>query len=258
MVDLPVTAGDEPVGCGRYRYVATRAWWMACAGPRGGFSRAYACLAENLLREWVPRTRRRDWLLQRHVTGRQVWRAGNREDAHAEGFDVDESWPSGRWRAPYGNFCAAGIRRRRPPGGSWQRPTPRFLAGLPHEPDRLYQRLRAESPGSRPPLRCARDALRTGLVPPPVQAALYRALLLDPDTSLEQPVANADGRAGVALTAEANLRSEILINPDTGLFIGERDLLTHDDPDLDLPTGTLITLTALTTTPVDMLEALPP
>jgi ethanolamine utilization protein EutQ (cupin superfamily) len=95
------------------------------------------------------------------------------------------------------------------------------------------------------------------MVPAQMRTALYRALLLDADTALEETAENADGRAGIALVAEDSIRSELLIDPATGQCIGERDLLTRADAELGLPAGTVMTTTALSTAVVDTIGALP-
>lgn len=50
-MNLGVQTIDEPIEPGQYRYIATRAWWMASFGSR---RTSYAYLAEHLMREWVP------------------------------------------------------------------------------------------------------------------------------------------------------------------------------------------------------------
>lgn len=258
MVD-PAVVTDEPAAPTQYRYVGTHAWWLASFCPG---TKQYAYLGENILRQWVPADPQREWLLDRQVTGRRVWLSGSPEQALAEGIAVPDGWPAGRWRAPYGDYYTSSGRKPTPRNGSWQQPTTEFLAGLPREPRALYSRLDADSPRDRPgyvgAFVYARDALRTGLVPASIRAALYQALLLVPGMMLVDNAANADGQPGIALVMDGGVyRIETLIDPATGQFIGERETLTSDNLDLNLAAGTVIVSTAVTTAVVDEIEALP-
>ncbi|GGD76143.1 CU044_5270 family protein [Microbacterium murale] len=72
------------------------------------------------------------------------------------------------------------------------------------------------------------DILRSGLVPAPQRAALLDALSRIPGVTATDNVANLDGVSGVAIGRNEMLRSgerqEIIIDPDTGLVIGERTM----------------------------------
>ncbi|MBC7593652.1 MAG: hypothetical protein H7288_06920 [Kineosporiaceae bacterium] len=70
------------------------------------------------------------------------------------------------------------------------------------------------------------DILRSGLVPAPQRAALLDALSRIPGVTATDNVANLDGVTGIAIGRNEMLRAgerqEIIIDPDTGLVIGER------------------------------------
>lgn len=70
------------------------------------------------------------------------------------------------------------------------------------------------------------DILRSGLVPAPQRSALLEALSRIPGVTATDNVANLDGVAGVAIgrneLLRAGERQEVIIDPDTGLVIGER------------------------------------
>ena len=70
------------------------------------------------------------------------------------------------------------------------------------------------------------DILRSGLVPAPQRAALLDALSRIPGVTATDNVANLDGVTGIAIgrneVLRAGQRQEIIIDPDTGLVIGER------------------------------------
>jgi RNA polymerase sigma-70 factor (ECF subfamily) len=73
-----------------------------------------------------------------------------------------------------------------------------------------------------------RSILRTGLVPAPQRSALLDALARIPGVSATENVANLDGVVGVAIGRSELMRFgerwEIIIEPSTGLVIGERSL----------------------------------
>ena len=74
------------------------------------------------------------------------------------------------------------------------------------------------------------DLLRTGLVPANLRAGLYEALALIPNVTIGDRQANLDGRTGIAIgrtePLRGGMRQEIIIDPETGLVIGERDVMT--------------------------------
>jgi len=255
----PAVVTDDPAAPTQYRYIGTHAWWLASFGAG---TKQYAYLGENIVRQWVPVDPQREWLLDRQVTGHRVWLSGSPEQALAEGVGVTDGWPAGRWRAAYGDYYTSPGRKPTPRNGSWQQPTTEFLAGLPREPRALYSRLEADSPQDRPgyvgAVVYARDALRTGLVPASMRAALYQALLLVPGMVLEDNAQNADGQPGIALVMDDGVyRIEIVIDPGTGQFIGERETLASDNLDLSLAAGTVMQSTAVTTAIVGEIETLP-
>jgi hypothetical protein len=241
-----LTPVDEPLGPGEYRYIATHAWWMATMDE-------YSYLAENLLETWVPADQEQEWLWRRDVTGARQWVAGTEAEARAEGFDVDTpGWPEGEWKARCGDwFAEAEGREPCTQPGSWGLPNAEFLAKLPRDPDKLYDRMRADTrwQGSDADLQMvttAADLLRSGLVPADLRAAIYRVLAKVPDLRITEQVANLDGRRGTAYGISANgERHDIIVDPDTGQFIGERQI-TEDGFDR-VPPGTVTSYTSVTT-----------
>ncbi|GAA1340258.1 CU044_5270 family protein [Saccharothrix algeriensis] len=247
---------DEEVGPGQYRYVATRAWWMASA--HGGEGRDFARLAENVLETWAPANPRDEWLLRRDVTGNQRWVVGTEEQARAAGVSTDGGWPEGEWRAPCGDFYARSPEQWCTDRGSWQNPTPEWQAGLPTDPDALFERLAADAPGDSDAelLVYAADALRSGLVRKDVRANIYKALAKLPGLQVTEQQANLDGRTGTALGVDdGKERQDIIIDPETGQFIGERQVAGAD---MDLfKAGTVLAFTSVTTGVVDTIGAKP-
>jgi hypothetical protein len=246
--ELSAHAQDPAVGPGQYLYVATHAWWRADA-------MRFSYLGENLIETWIPSDRTQEWLERRTVTGRRQWLAGNEKDARAAGVLEEPGWPEGDTRARCGDFDGSSGHPRAGScaghGGGWQNPTPAFLAGLPRDPAVLYARLRADTKGhGRDPdaevLVYVTDALRTGQVPADVRAALYRALTRLPGLKVVDHRANLDGRQGVALgTGDGGGGTQqIIIDPATGQFIGERSVDSHGRPE-DITSVTTSVATAI-------------
>jgi hypothetical protein len=202
-------------------------------------------------------------VLERELTGAQTWLTGSAEAAAAEGFDLRDVAPVGRFRAPHGEFdtsvetgedelsdtpCA---RNGTPRRGNWQSPTVGFLHRLPRDPAALLERLREDNPGSWfGPFAAAVTALRTTLVPAELRAAFYRALTALPGVSLRDAV-NVDGHACLAIVHDiGRTRTELMVDPADGQFAGERDTLRSDSR-CGLPAGTVISSTAVRTAVVD-------
>jgi hypothetical protein len=175
----------------------------------------------------------------------------------------------GEWRARCGEFYRVpAIRSDEPcPAGpqdasGWQNPTPQWIAGLPRDPGDLYQRLSEDSlpndRGNMEILVTAADALRTGRLPADLRAALYQALTYVPGLDVTDAVANLDGAKGTALgmTDRNGIRQEIIVDPATGRFIGEREVVTRTD-ELGLAPGTVIGFTSLKTAVVNRRGARP-
>lgn len=72
--------------------------------------------------------------------------------------------------------------------------------------------------------------LLSGLVPADVRARLFEALALIPGVTATAGVANADGTEGVVIgrveVLRGGMRQEIIVDPDTGLVIGDRGIST--------------------------------
>jgi hypothetical protein len=248
VADLEIEVWDTPRDPGDFLHVATRAWWTAFIGrPEGEGRLAY--IAEQLLTEWIPQDPAEDWLWDRQMTGERRWLVGSEGEAQASGIDTTPRWPTGRWQAAYGDYFA--VRAGRPPRqreGSWGLPTAEFFAELPTEPDALLARLESTNPPSRVgyngPLTNARAMLRTGRVPAALREVTFAALQRLPGVVIETG-RNADHGTGVAFVLEdAARRTEMIVNPDGGQFIGERETVKGVQ-DIGLPPGTVTSTTSV-------------
>lgn len=251
---------DEPLADGEYHYLASHSWDMASAKTSDG--KPLGVLMHSLRQTWIPKQRSAEWL-QRDSTLDWKWVLGSEELARADGDNgllgslkhaVRES------RGPCGDYPDYHVLGGTPDDGkpcderrgSWQTPAPLFLANLPLGPETLYAELWAAAGGSAPEaLDLAASVLSSPETPHALRAALYQALPRLPDLEITENTANLAGQTGVALGVVANsfLREDIIIDPDTGRFIGRRSVLLKPGGDFyeGLPAGTAIEFTAFVT-----------
>jgi hypothetical protein len=238
LLEPAVRTADRPLGPDQYRYVATRGWWLGSFGTSAGM---LLHLTEQWIRQWIPAHPEREWLLDREVTGRVRWLTGSGEEARDFYAALDDLAP-----------------RRRP--GSWHAPTAEFLARLPRDPAALLARLCADGPEGRTaaqPFARAIGALRSGLVPADLRAALYSALVTLPAVSVDEKATDLDGNPRMALVHDDGpTRTELLVDPDDGNFAGECDTLRTPSR-LGLEVGTVVLCTAVGSAVVDTLGGLP-
>jgi hypothetical protein len=116
------------------------------------------------------------------------------------------------------------------PLGTWDNPTAAFYASVPRD----VPALRAEFPArQRLAFHRITDVLKQGLMPADLRAAVYRVLATLPDVQvLDDGAANLAGQEGIAFSlrevgAEAYY-DQIIIDPDTGRFIGTRSVWEDD------------------------------
>jgi len=105
------------------------------------------------------------------------------------------------------------------------------------------------------------DILRSGFVPAPARAALLKALAKVPGVTATEDVANLDGIKGVAIgrseAVRQEERQEIIIDPNTGLVLGERTLAGTGAYERPWGPDGLTGLTAFELTVVDSVPDLP-
>jgi RNA polymerase sigma-70 factor (ECF subfamily) len=96
------------------------------------------------------------------------------------------------------------------------------------------------------------STLRGGTVPAEFRAALYQATAEIPGVTITEEQATLNGKTGTAigrLELSSDTRRDIIIDPATGQFIGEREVTL--DGWAGVPAGTIMSSTAVTTTLVD-------
>jgi hypothetical protein len=194
---------------------------------------------------------------------------GSAREAAAAGVDPLNEFgePDGQVSARCGDFIAV-FDHRTPSCGhdDGKQFTSAQLARLPRDPHALLAILNPTLPsgkpvGAGPALGSSVLILRSGLVPADLRAAIYQALALLPGLQVTDRSANLDGRVGVALGVDdepTNIRREIIIDPDTGQFIGERIVQLRADARTGLPAGTLLDSSSVTTGVVGAVGQVPP
>ena len=137
----------------------------------------------------------------------------------------------------------------------WRRARPRSLldnAPLEQLLNRIYLLTvgQGQSPDGQALVFIA-DRLRSGIVPADLRAAFYEAAALIPGVTIVESQATLDGRTGVAIGRDEGSieRQEIIIDPSTGLYIGER-LVTLAGMN-EIPSGTVVSWSAVTTSVTD-------
>ncbi|MET0135125.1 MAG: CU044_5270 family protein [Kibdelosporangium sp.] len=222
-----IGASDAVVGPGQYLYVESHRWDTV---TRDSGDKVLIYLRESVTQTWIPHDRSQEWLQRERGTGQRKWIQGSDADlpggAPGDG-KTEES------RAKCGDFHPEGGMKPCERKGTWQEPTPEFVAALPADPRKLYDELREamadEGAGADAGiLDFVQDSISRGLMPAQLRANLYRALALLPSLQVSDRNANLDGRTGVALGIETGGRKrELIIDPATGQFIGERETTTQ-------------------------------
>ena len=228
-------ATDAAIKPGQYLRSLTHARWMSCSnstdaqGPDG-----MVCAPnDQLLDVYKPVDPAAEWVLVRD------W---GRDRSPLTDSSVETT------RAVGGYFYG--------PTGPWQTGD---VAAIPTDGAAAYAWIDGQYNGgsaSRDENNFVRiaDILRSGLVPAPQRAALLDALSRIPGVTSTAEVANLDGVVGVAIGRAEPVRfgerQEIIIDPDTGLVIGERTVAGAQAWGWGGP-GDVVELTAISTTVVD-------
>jgi hypothetical protein len=248
-----IGASDPVVRPGQYLYVESHRWDLVSMEDG---EKELTYLQESVIQLWVPYDRTQEWLQRSHNTGQRKWIQGSEADlADPNNQAVEEV------RAKCGDFHPEGGMKPCEREGTWQEPTPEFVAELPSDPEDLYDELRDAMADEGPSpdaaiLDFVQDSISRGLMPAELRANLYRALALMPSLKVSDRNANLDGRTGVGLGIEtADRKQELIIDPTTGQFIGERETTTRAFG--AVKAGTVTGYTALSTGVVDEMGAQP-
>ncbi|ARC56960.1 hypothetical protein AS850_07695 [Frondihabitans sp. 762G35] len=229
-----VATSDPVVPPGRFLRVTTTAVTSKTSGDVSYLARAQDDL-------FVPADRSQDW----------VWVRGASTPFRTFG-------PASAAAAAEASPGEAELLRA-PAGGFYSRPSDSSeaaFAKLPRDPRALLADIHERTVGQGNSVDEAAfgfiaDELTDGLAPADLRAALYEAAALIPGVTIEDGHATLDGSTGVAIgrtDPEGNTRDELIVDPDTGALVGQREVLLRAE--VGLPAGTVIGWTSKTTSVV--------
>jgi hypothetical protein len=241
--DLAENVTDRPVGPGEYLHVSRRWEGITFYAGEDAVSRG-----AGFQDTWIPADPREPWFERRGEIGSPSWLPGHEGSGEPEGIPAALI---GEWTAPCGAYSYYGeVSEWSCDNGDWANPTPEFLAGLPTDSRQLYERLVADSGSEDDAVITVGDTLASGRIPAEYRALLYRAVAHAPNLRVTDDVATLDGRTGTALGIDAyGLIWDFIIDPDSGEFIGYREVLSAEEH--GVPVGTVRAWTAVTTSVVD-------
>jgi hypothetical protein len=242
-----IATSDPVVGPGQYLLVDTTAVYGAYTSNETG---EYVWLESQDGQMYVPADLSAEWVWNREPrVPVQFFDEQSQQLAESQlrdGLDAGELL-----RGPAGNFYGSG------PSILGNIPLEEALGSAPRDPRELLDLIYEQTYGSGPTtdeaaFNAIADTLRSGVIPADLRAALYGAAALVPGVSVIDPQATMDGRVGISLgmdTRFSGSRTEIIIDPQSGLVIGEREVLLAARD--GVPAGTVVSWTAITTSVVD-------
>jgi RNA polymerase sigma-70 factor (ECF subfamily) len=241
--ETTIKTSDPVVGPGQYLRISTDADYMATVFNPSGPDTYYMAPTTGAL--YIPADRSQQWVWERHdlpittVFGTAAQKA---------------QVPLGP-RTPSGSPETNGIFRA-DAGAFYGEPAEDYyFADQPRDPNALlayFQKRYGNAPnGANAEIWTQiTDELRTGQVPADLRAALYKMAALIPGIQYIGSDVTLDGRTGVAIgLANSANRDDIIIDPATGLMIGERNVSLKAA--FGIPAGTSNAWTSITTTVVD-------
>lgn len=206
VADQSMTFVDPVPGPGQFLLVHTHANWLVSGIDEAG--KMKNSMNAQTIDVYRPGNPDADWVLRRD------W-----GDGHPVPMEIEVI------RAKDGHFY----------DGPWTLMSDEELEALPRDGQALYDHFNSSYQGgsaSRDENNFVRitDILRMGLIPADLRSGLYKALALIPGVNASEQ-ANFDGKVGVAIgrtePLRAGQRAEMIIDPATGLVIGERTIMTY-------------------------------
>lgn len=237
-----IKTSDPVVAPGQYLKVSTEAVYSVTSQNAKGEYAAF--LATQNGQMYVPANHNDDWVWVREPSTVAKTFGAASEQAAAAGARRDSTTPEI-------------IRAAK---GAWYngRPAEWGFDKLPRDPQQLLNYIYRTTIGQGPSpdgeaLVFIADTLRTGVVPADLRAALYRAVAGIPGVTITDRAATLNGKTGISFGRDEGdgARQEIIIDPTTGLMIGERQVLLKDNLLPGVPAGESMGWTTVTTTVVD-------
>lgn len=236
-----IGSSDPVVGTGQYLRIATEDEYISYGTGAKDTREAWLNPTKGTL--YIPADRTAIWVWERHDL-RPTTFFSEEHDAAMDAFDEQSSLTNGVFRAKGGAFY----------GGV---PENKDLSGIPRDPQKLRDYFYAEYQGGSNSIDedvwvRMTDLLRTGTVPADLRAAIYRAMALVPGVELVDGQATLNGQTGIAIgrtEAGRNFHVDVIIDPATGLLIGERQVTIAADG--QVPANTVIGWSSVSTSVVD-------
>lgn len=245
---------DPPVEPGQYRRVETTSHGMATATVESGTYTVFREATTDVMYIPADPGDASDlwyWDQRREGQEGQVLNADDLPADVVQAFD------------PVGHGDAGTVLEA--PQGRWYGSPAQFTAedldALPRDPQALMEHIHRVKAGQSASedeqvFTFITDAMRTGLVDAELRAVFYKTLLLVPGVDVTASSVTVDGHSGVAIGRWESVRSErqeVIIDPTTGAWIGERTVATQD---MDgITAGTVLQSATCTTVVVDQVPA---
>ena len=244
-----IQASDPVVAPGQFLQISTQAVFATYAvgpndDPKNLASRS-VFLSPSASTLYIPADRSGQWVWKRTALKPDTFFSEKaREYALHSWSQLSPDERTELARAAGGNFD----------GSPW---SAEDLAAMPSDPADLLSYFYATSAGgSNSPeedaLSRISDVLRSGLAPAELRAALYRAIAMIPDVTVVERSATLNGQVGVAIGRQdptRDYRQDLIVDPATGLLIGERQVQVTADA--NVPANTVIGWTSVMTAVVD-------
>jgi RNA polymerase sigma-70 factor (ECF subfamily) len=250
-----IQTSDPVVGQGQYLKIETTE--LTGSGTQAADGSDVSWQETTSGQVYVPSNREDEWVWNREE---RVPLESSSEAAKALAAELAEMQKA---KQSEGRPLLVGIVRA--PGGAFYGNEPAVIIGtplseagsLPRDPrallDIIYERTKGAGKSRENAAFVAiADGLGSGVIPADLRAALYKAAALIPRVIVGNRQATIDGRTGIAIgipSPDGGLRDDIIIDPTSGLVIGEQDVLLKDYP--GSPAGTVPTWTSVKTSVVD-------
>jgi len=255
-----IKAVDPVLAPGQYRYIAEHAWYSR--GTQFGVPvdapdqtvKGFTYLKETAREVWIPQDQSQDWLERRSWLPGLEWLGGNvprSEAPEPEALDTD----TGERRGKCGDFFPDS-QPTKLCGDPTDWDNPEFYTTLPRDPQAVVEYLRTATAhrGSAPAtmFHWGVELLRAGLMPADLRASWYRALALLDGVQVHDQAVTLDGRTGVAIgIQDEKERRDLIVDPATGEFIGERTVAGPQPHYPWIAPGTVTGYSSITTKVVD-------
>lgn len=255
-----IRTSDPQLAPGQYRYIREHAWYsrgtsfgQPVGEPETGL-KGYTYLVETSRSVWIPRDATQDWMERREWGPGVKWLGGSVPESEATA-PTPTVTDTGERIGKCGDFFP-GTQPAKVCGDPADWDSPAFYEALPRDPAALVEHLRQATAhrGSSPAtmFHWGVEILRAGLMPADLRASWYRALAMIEGVQVHDSAVTLDGRQGVAIGIDdPRERRDLIVDPGTGEFIGERTVAGPRPDSPWIAPGTVTGFSSITTKVVD-------